>query len=747
MCTFTVPSPMCRARPILEREFAAGWRSIGGSRGAGIRTPRAVNDRSARPSAEALLKDVGTAPRLTVYLASAPGAGKTRRLLDDALALADAGERVMIGWIETKGRADLDLLAARLPRIPTRRVTVGDATFEDFDFDAALALRPTLVVLDELAHENLDGAAHQKRWQDALALRDAGIAVSGALNIAHVETVAATAEDLIGFPIHEIVPLSFLRAADAVVALDVSPEQLEARMLAGNIVRNADIDRARAGIYRPQTLRFLREMMLRTVDDLMVPAVTPRRTSTALALATGDGDPAIFLRKTQSVASALDLALDVALVGERDVDMIGALATELDARVVPLIDFDSTKPRFGALKATIVTVPTGPLAYRIVSQPIERDVFIVDPTTYVAPAERHLTFSRYARTSADRLRIGYGRLTIYLGAATGCGKTYAMLDRAHQLRESGVDVACAFLETHDRIETARKAEGLEILPRRLAVFDGVTTSEMDLDALIARKPAVALVDEFAHTNAGCDAHRKRYDDVLQILRAGISVMTTLNIQHLEGLGDSVFRLTGQRVRETVPDDILELADDVILVDTTPETLRERLHAGKIYTSEKVEDALAHVFRSENLAALRELALREVVHARGASKRPPPFSRLALGVKARERDVDLIERCARIALRLEIDLSVVHVVKKNDAQDQRVVASLEETARRVRAKFQTVTGADAARVLLDATAPYGGTTIAIEGARNKPRWPRGGTPFARRLLDAGAQQLLVLAPLD
>jgi len=700
-----------------------------------------VNDR-----AEALLKDVGGAPRLTVYLASAPGAGKTRRLLDDAIAAHDAGERVMLGWIETKGRPDLDRLAARLPRVPARVVRVGDATFEDFDLDAALALRPARIVLDELAHENLDGATNRKRWQDALALRDAGIAVSGALNIAHVETVVATAENLIGFPIREIVPISFLRAADAVVALDVSPEQLEARLLAGSVVRGEDIERARAGVYRPQTLRFLREMMLRTIDDLTIPAVTPRRTSTALALATGDGDAAIFLRKSQSVASALDLALDVALVGERDISAIATVANELDAHVVAMNAFDPAKPRFDGLKATLVTVPGGQLAYRIVSQPVQRDVFIVDPTTYVAAAERELTFSRYARTSADRLRIGYGRLTIYLGAAAGSGKTYAMLDRAHQLREGGTDVVGAFVETHGRADTDRKAEGLELSPRRTAVCDGVTTSELDLDALLARKPAVALIDELAHTNAACDAHAKRYDDVLQVLRAGISVMTTLNIQHLEGLGDAVFRLTGQRVREIVPDDILELADDVILVDTTPETLRERLRAGKIYRAQKIEDALGHFFRSENLAALRELALREVVHARGASKRPAPFSRLALGVKARERDVDLIERCARIALRLEIDLAVVHVAKNTDAQGLRVVASLEETTRRVRAKFATVVGNDAARALLDATASYG-STIAIEGARQKPRWPPRGTPFARRLLDADARQLLVLAPLD
>ena len=665
-------------------------------------------------------------------------------MLDDAIRLQDSGLRVVLGWIETKGRPDLDKLADRLPRVPPRSITIGSSTFTDFDFAAALALAPQVVILDELAHTNLEHGAHQKRWQDALALREAGISVSGALNIQHVETVAATAEGLIGFPVREIVPLSFLRAADQVIALDVSPEQLDARLAAGKVVHPDDLARARRTIFRPQTLSFLREMMLRTVDDLSAPALTPRRASTALALATGDGDTAIFLRKSAGLAHALDLALDVALVGDRNLEEIETLSVELDADVVPLESFDAAKPHLSELKATLVTVPCGALAQRIASRAIERDVLIADATTYLSPSERDHNFSRYAQTAADRLRIGYGRLTIYLGAAAGSGKTFAMLDRAHQLQDAGVDVVGAFVETHKRAETQAKTEGLTILPRREVACDGVAYSELDVEGLIARNPTVALIDELAHTNAPCDEHAKRYDDVLQVLRTGISVMTTLNVQHLEGLGDAVYRMTGQKVRETVPDEILEIADDVILIDTTPETLRERLRAGKIYAPQKIEDALSHFFRNENLAALRELALREVVRARGAAKKTPPFARLVLGVKARERDAELIERCARIALRLEVDLTVIHVAKSADAAESRIVAALAETARRVRARWKVVIGTDPAKAMLETAKIEGGTTLAIEGARHQPRWPSTGTPFGRRLLEAGATQILILA---
>jgi two-component system sensor histidine kinase KdpD len=712
-----------------------------------MRNLRAVNDRLARPSAEALLRELGGTPRLSVYLASAPGAGKTRRLLEDAIRLQESGLRVVIGWIETKGRPELDALAARVPRIPSRKATVGTATFEDFDFEAAVASKPQHLILDELAHTNLDGGAHAKRWQDALALREAGISVSGALNILHIETVAATAEGLIGHPIREIVPLSFLREADEVVALDASPEQFESRLLSGAVVRPEDIERARKTIYRPQTLRFLREMMLRTVNDLSAPGVGAHKTSRALALVTGEGDSRAFLRKISIVADALDLGLDVALLGNgQSAEAVGEVVGELDAHVVTLRDFDLAKPQLSSLKATLVAVPRGTLATRIAARPTERDVFILEPAPMLATERAQIAFPRYAQTSADRQRIGYGRLTIYLGAAAGSGKTYAMLDRGHQLKDAGVDVVGAFIETHKRKETVKKMEGLELLPRLELVNEGLHYSELDVNAVLTRHPAVALIDELAHTNAPGAFHAKRFDDVLQVLRAGISVMTSLNIQHLEGLNDAVLRLTGQRVRETIPDDILSIADDVILIDTTPETLRERLRAGKIYGPEKIDDALSNFFRTENLAALRELALREIVRARGGTRRPAPFARIALGVKARERDIDLIERCARIALRLEIDFSVVHVARTAEAGAGRVVTALQEAARRVRARWILATGDDPARELITAAAQDNAGTVAVEGALAKKRWPGGGgTPFARRLLESGARQLLILAP--
>src|SRR5579862_818492 len=176
-----------------------------------------------------------------------------------------AGRRVAIGWVETKGRPDLELIAQSLPRIAPRVVKIGEGFFEDFDYEAALQTKADVVILDELAHANLDGSVHAKRWQDALALKEHGITVYGAFNIAHVETVAPIAEGLVGFPVREIIPLSFLQAADEVIALDVSPRILQSRVRAGKIVNEADVERALNGIFKEQTLYMLRELLLRTV--------------------------------------------------------------------------------------------------------------------------------------------------------------------------------------------------------------------------------------------------------------------------------------------------------------------------------------------------------------------------------------------------------------------------------------------------------------------------------------------------
>jgi two-component system sensor histidine kinase KdpD len=209
------------------------------------------------------------------------------------------------------------------------------------------------------------------------------------------------------------------------------------------------------------------------------------------------------------------------------------------------------------------------------------------------------------------------RLRVYIGAAPGVGKTYQMLEEAHQLKRQGVDIVVAFVEPHGRDETAALIGDLERVPVRRVEYRGVTLEEMDAEAVIRRRPEVAVVDELAHTNVNGSKHRKRYEDVLELLDAGINVITAVNIQHVESLNDAVARTTGVRVRETVPDYFFKRADEVVNVDVSVDTLRTRLRQGKIYGVEKIEQALSNFFRKGNLSALRELALRQAAQDQAA----------------------------------------------------------------------------------------------------------------------------------
>jgi two-component system sensor histidine kinase KdpD len=244
--------------------------------------------------------------------------------------------------------------------------------------------------------------------------------------------------------------------------------------------------------------------------------------------------------------------------------------------------------------------------------------------------------------------------------AAGVGKTYRMLQEGRQAKAEGRDVVIGYLEPHDRPETTALAEGLEVVPRLRSEHGGIELAEMDVNTVIARKPELALIDELAHTNAPGMRNEKRYQDIDEVLDAGIDVISTVNVQHLESLNDAVFELTEVRVRETFPDRILDEADEVVLVDLAPQALQERLRAGKVYAKDRAEVALTNFFRAENLSALRELALREVaedVEHRRRTEVLDPLSQQAVTervlalVEPQPKSQRIIRRAWRSAQRL------------------------------------------------------------------------------------------------
>jgi two-component system, OmpR family, sensor histidine kinase KdpD len=288
-------------------------------------------------------------------------------------------------------------------------------------------------------------------------------------------------------------------------------------------------------------------------------------------------------------------------------------------------------------------------------------------------------------TIEDVQPVGRGHHKVFLGMAAGVGKTYQMLREGQAEAENGRDVVIGYLEPHGRVETVAQAEGLETVPRRRVAYRDSELEEMDLSALLRRQPELALIDELAHTNAPGLEHQKRYEDVEDVLAAGIDVFSTVNVQHLESLNDQVAELTGIRVRETIPDAVIGGADEVILIDITPQSLVERLRAGKVYPAERVQAALNNFFKVENLSALREVALRQVAEEVEAKRIPMDADAARSGRPGDER---LIDRFAPAAVGERL-LALI----TPEAKSQRVVRRAWRSAQRLGADLDVLWVAD------------------------------------------------------
>jgi two-component system sensor histidine kinase KdpD len=337
---------------------------------------------------------------------------------------------------------------------------------------------------------------------------------------------------------------------------------------------------------------------------------------------------------------------------------------------------------------------------------------------------------------AKQEQAGRAPLRVYLGAAPGVGKTYQMLEEAHLLKRQGVDVVIGYIEPHGRAETEALISDLERVPLRLTEYRGVTLEEMDVDAIIARRPAVVLVDELAHTNVPGSKNRKRYEDVIEILDAGIPVITAFNVQHIESLNDAIARITGVRVRETIPDYFLRRADEVVNIDVSVETLRTRLRQGKIYTVEKIEQALANFFRKGNLSALRELTLRQVAEDQSARahdyrereglEQAAIPEKVMVCMSSRANAKKLLRTGSRIAGRLATDWYAVYVETPGEElgrikpEDHATLAENISFAKELGGEIIKLKGKRVADSLID-FARREGITHVVFGQSARSRW--------------------------
>ena len=327
-----------------------------------------------------------------------------------------------------------------------------------------------------------------------------------------------------------------------------------------------------------------------------------------------------------------------------------------------------------------------------------------------------------------------GKHKIFIGMSPGVGKTYKMLEEGHRLKKEGVDIIVGLLETHKRRETADKAIGLEIIPRKEVACSGVTLTEMDTDTIIARQPQLALVDELAHTNVPGSEQEKRYQDVEVILAAGIDVFSTVNIQHLESLNDLVARITGVVVRERIPDRLLDEASEVVVVDVTPETLEERLREGKIYAPEKVDQSLQNFFQRRNLIALRELALKEIADnveedaiEVGNNSRTAPYcnvhERVLVCVSTYPNAIQLLRRGARISGYMHAPLYCLFVNDPDrflNKAESLHIETCERLCHEFGGHFVRVSDQNKAKAIADAAKEYRITQIVI-GESQRSLW--------------------------
>ncbi len=599
--------------------------------------------------------------RLKIILGAVSGSGKTYHMLQEGFALKKRSIDVVMGTAAVSGHPRTEEQMAEFETIEPIIWMKDGVRREDLDVEAIISRNPEVILVDGLAHHNRPGSPNLTRLDDVLMLLDHNISVITTINIYELKEVKAVAEKLLGTKVKVDVclPENTLALADEVKLLDVSPNDILSRLKDGSIDMAAAKERTESLLFERNNLAVLRKLALRFLAGEVDGELDGYRQKLGLVGPSGANERvlvpvqynlngSLLVRRGQQIAKRLGAELfsvcflpvgkklskgeetfrrsikklvdkvegtfgEVFLSNEHAAARIASHA--IDKKITRIVMGQSKWNRYEELIR-------GSVINEILRKTRNIDIFIMADRSEsngerVIPAKRERAkVNPYERLSRSEMteqiaKMKRGRLKVYVGAAPGVGKTYTMLREANELKKKGIDIVIGLLETHGRKETYEQVGSLDCIPRKVIGYKQAFFEEMDTDAIIIRNPEVVLVDELAHSNVPGSNCRKRYQDVEKILESGISVISTMNIQHVESLNDSIEQITGVRVRETVPDHILRDTDDIVLVDLSPEGLRQRMLDGNIYAREKITQSLDHFFKKENLIALRELALREV----------------------------------------------------------------------------------------------------------------------------------------
>ncbi|WP_017551728.1 hypothetical protein [Heyndrickxia coagulans] len=683
--------------------------------------------------------------RLKIYIGAVSGSGKTYHMLQEGQHLKQQGIDVVICAVSTRQRPETVEQLGDLERVPSIHWIKDGMERKDLNLEALVKRNPEVVLVDGLAHRNREGAQFPTRLDDIQFLLNHGISVITTVNVYELDGATELARKWTGVVVEETVPANTLEMADEVQLIDVSPETILKRLEEGHVNGDSSpmlFERSNIGKLRELALRLVAEDVndshekYRMEQGLTGPSGVAER---ILVSAQYHWNGSIHVRRGQQIAKRLggDLMI-VTFVHPKK--MLSREATAFKRSLLKLADKIGAKfeeltlasrrklPGMLARYATLHQVTRivlghsklnrwqelwrGSITNGILKKSRHTDIYFVAdraekegerilPTKMLTEGRSDDRYRRLSDQEVERKigEIRRGRFKVLIGAAPGVGKTYAMLREGNDLQKKGIDVVIGLLETHGRKETLAQVGSLQTIPRAKLEYRGANLEELDVQSIIRRNPEVVLVDELAHTNVPGSKNKKRFEDIVDILNAGISVISTMNVQHLESLNDAVEQITGVRVRETLPDHVLRMADEVELIDVDPKTLQQRMREGKIYALDKVDQALNHFFRTGNLIALRELALREIADdvderleawERNDSLRGPwrKQETVFVGVTLSTNAERLIRRGFRIAYRLKADWVVTYVHEHAEVADElkKRIKVLEDLTARLGGKF-------------------------------------------------------------